>query len=89
MKFFLQAFNPTANRRFNELVGFLLFVSAIRTLLCVASYSPLDPSLNTASPAIGSNARNWVGVVGAIQSEEGRQPKERNIKRINSRQPSQ
>jgi DNA segregation ATPase FtsK/SpoIIIE, S-DNA-T family len=69
MKFFLQAFNPTANRRFNELVGFLLFVSATLTLLSVASYSPLDPSLNTASSAIGSAAHNWVGVVGAIASD--------------------
>ncbi|HZU41926.1 MAG TPA: DNA translocase FtsK 4TM domain-containing protein, partial [Terriglobales bacterium] len=69
MKFFLQAFNPTANRRLNELIGFLLFVSAVLTLLSVASYSPLDPSLNTASSAFGSNTRNWVGVVGAIASD--------------------
>src|SRR5579864_7471992 len=69
MKFFLQAFNPTANRRLNELVGFLLFVFAILTVLSVVSYSPLDPSLNTASSAMGSNARNWVGVVAAIASD--------------------
>ena len=69
MKYFLQVFNPTANRRLNELVGFLLFVSAILTFLSVASYSPLDPSLNSASSLAGSAARNWVGVVGAVVSD--------------------
>jgi DNA segregation ATPase FtsK/SpoIIIE, S-DNA-T family len=69
MKYFLQVFNPTANRRLNELVGFLLFVSAILTFLSVASYSPLDPSLNSASSLAGTAARNWVGVVGAVVSD--------------------
>ena len=48
MKYFLRAFTPTKNRRLNELVGFLLFVSATLLFLALASYSPLDPSLNTA-----------------------------------------
>src|SRR5581483_6031854 len=69
MKYFLQAFNPTANRRLNELVGFLLFVLAVLALLSVASYSPLDPSLNSASSLTGSAATNWVGVVGAVISD--------------------
>ncbi len=67
MKFVSRAFTPTSNRRLNELVGFLLFVAAILLLLALASYSPLDPSLNTAasSPA-SSPARNWVGMTGAL-----------------------
>jgi len=70
MKFVSRAFTPTSNRRLNELVGFLLFVSAVLLLLALASYSPLDPSLNTAasSPA-SSPARNWIGVTGALASD--------------------
>jgi S-DNA-T family DNA segregation ATPase FtsK/SpoIIIE len=70
MKFVSRAFTPTSNRRLNELVGFLLFVGAILLLLALASYSPLDPSLNTAasSPASGP-ARNWIGVTGAFISD--------------------
>src|SRR5262249_19034044 len=68
MKYFLRAFTPTKNRRLNELIGFLLLVSATLLFLALASYSPLDPSLNTAgSPAGG--ARNWIGLFGAVLSD--------------------
>src|ERR1700731_2926301 len=70
MKYFLRAFTPTKNRRLNELVGFLLFVSALLLFLALASYSPLDPSFNSASVLTGSRAaRNWIGVVGALISD--------------------
>ena len=70
MKYFSQVFNPTPNRRLNELIGFLLCVSAILLFLALASYSPLDPSLDSASVLTGSHAaRNWVGVVGAFFSD--------------------
>ena len=70
MKYFSSAFVPTSNRRLNELIGFLLFVSAILLFLALASYSPLDPSFNSASTLTGAHAaRNWVGVVGAIVSD--------------------
>ena len=70
MRYFSNAFVPTSNRRLNELIGFLLFVSAILVFLALASYSPLDPSLNSASALTGSHAaRNWIGVVGAIASD--------------------
>lgn len=70
MRYFSNAFVPTSNRRLNELIGFLLFVSAILLFLALASYSPLDPSLNSASALTGSHAaRNWIGVVGAIASD--------------------
>jgi DNA segregation ATPase FtsK/SpoIIIE, S-DNA-T family len=70
MKYLSQALTPTSNRRLNELIGFVLCISALLLFLALASYSPLDPSLNSASvltPAHG--ARNWVGVVGALISD--------------------
>ena len=70
MKYFSQAFTPTNNRRLNELIGFLLGTSALLLFLALASYSPLDPSLNSASSLTGSHAaRNWIGVVGAVMSD--------------------
>src|SRR5579862_9127470 len=70
MKFFSQVFNPTNNRRLNELVGFLLCVSALLLFLALASYSPLDPSFNSASVLTGArSARNWVGIVGAVSAD--------------------
>src|SRR5438309_11336504 len=70
MKSISRLFTPTSNKRLNELIGFLFFVSAILLFLALASYSPLDPSLNTASnPPAGSPAHNWIGVVGALSSD--------------------
>jgi DNA segregation ATPase FtsK/SpoIIIE, S-DNA-T family len=67
MRYLSQIFAPTNNRRLNELVGFLLCISALLLFLALASYSPLDPSLNSASVLTGSRAaRNWIGVVGAL-----------------------
>src|ERR1700732_3207262 len=70
MTFFSQVFTPTRNRRLNELVGLLLCVSALLLFLALASYSPLDPSLNSASVLTGSHAaRNWIGIFGAYLSD--------------------
>src|ERR1700693_534208 len=70
MGFLASIFVPTGNRRLNELIGFLLCVSALLLFLALASYSPLDPSLNSASVLTGTHAaRNWVGVVGAFVSD--------------------
>jgi len=70
MKYFNQLFTPTNNRRLNELVGLLLCVFALLLFLALASYSSLDPSLNSASALTGSHAaRNWVGMVGALFSD--------------------
>ena len=67
MRYLSQIFAPTNNRRLNELIGFLLCVSALLLSLALVSYSPLDPSLDSASVLTGSRvARNWVGVVGAL-----------------------
>jgi DNA segregation ATPase FtsK/SpoIIIE, S-DNA-T family len=63
-------FVPTGNRRLNELVGFLMCVSALLLFLALVSYSPLDPSWNSASVLNGSHAaRNWIGVVGAFTAD--------------------
>jgi S-DNA-T family DNA segregation ATPase FtsK/SpoIIIE len=70
MKYFSRIFAPTNNRRLNELIGFLLCISALLLFLALASYSPLDPSLNSASVLTDSRAaRNWIGVVGALVSD--------------------
>ncbi|HZQ68662.1 MAG TPA: DNA translocase FtsK [Terriglobales bacterium] len=70
MRYFSQIFAPTSNRRLNELIGFLLCVSALLLFLALASYSPLDPSLNSASVLTSARAaRNWIGVVGAMISD--------------------
>ena len=65
-----RAFSPTANRRLNELIGFLVLVFAALLVLALVSYSPLDPSLNTAStPPASRPAHNWIGVFGANLSD--------------------
>jgi S-DNA-T family DNA segregation ATPase FtsK/SpoIIIE len=70
MTFLSTIFQPGRNRRLNELVGFLLGVSALLLFLALASYSPLDPSFNSASVLTGSHAaRNWIGIVGAYLSD--------------------
>jgi S-DNA-T family DNA segregation ATPase FtsK/SpoIIIE len=70
MTYLNKIFAPTSNRRLNELIGFLLCVSALLLFLALVSYSPLDPSLNSASVLTGSRvARNWIGVVGAMVAD--------------------
>ncbi len=70
MDYLATIFVPTGNRRLNELVGFLMCVSALLLFLALASYSPLDPSWNSASVLTGSHAaRNWIGVVGAFTAD--------------------
>ncbi len=70
MKWFSRIFTPTGNKRLDELIGFLLFVAAALLLLALASYSPLDPSMNTAAATPPSHpAQNWIGMVGAFSSD--------------------
>src|SRR5579859_4365966 len=70
MDYLAGIFVPTGNRRLNELVGFLMCVSALLLFLALVSYSPLDPSWNSASVLTGSHAaRNWIGVVGAFGAD--------------------
>ena len=70
MDYLATIFVPTGNRRLNELIGFLMCVSALLLLLALVSYSPLDPSWNSASVLTGSHAaRNWIGIVGAYSAD--------------------
>jgi DNA segregation ATPase FtsK/SpoIIIE, S-DNA-T family len=70
MDYVATIFVPTGNRRLNELIGFLMCVSALLLFLALASYSPLDPSWNSASVLTGSRvARNWIGIVGAYAAD--------------------
>ena len=63
-------FVPTQSKRLNELIGILLIAAAVLMLLSLASYSPLDRSLNTvASPPMGHPAHNWIGLVGAYSAD--------------------
>ena len=63
------AFTPTNSKRYNELIGLVLFTSALLTLLALGSYSPLDSSLDTAAPALAHAPHNWIGVVGAFSAD--------------------
>jgi len=70
MDYLAAIFVPTGNRRLNELIGFLMCVSALLLFLALVSYSPLDPSWNSASVLTGAHAaRNWIGVVGAYGAD--------------------
>ncbi|MBI3698272.1 MAG: DNA translocase FtsK 4TM domain-containing protein, partial [Acidobacteria bacterium] len=59
--------SPTGHRRLNEAVGLLLMLSGIALGLSLESYSPLDPSLNTASPA--AQPQNLLGYPGAYVAD--------------------
>nr|MDQ3806349.1 DNA translocase FtsK 4TM domain-containing protein [Acidobacteriota bacterium] len=50
------------NTRRNEIVAIALFALAALLALCLASYSPDDPSWSAAAEG---GARNWVGRAGA------------------------
>src|SRR5215472_9680662 len=70
MDYLAAIFVPTGNRRLNELIGFLMCVSALLLFLALVSYSPLDPSWNSASVLNSSHAaRNWIGIVGAYTAD--------------------
>jgi S-DNA-T family DNA segregation ATPase FtsK/SpoIIIE len=69
MKWLLKIFTPTNNRRLNELIGFLLCVSGGLLFLALISYTPLDPSWNSASSVRGHAASNWIGIVGAFGAD--------------------
>ena len=58
---------PTANRRFNELVGLLILVLATLIGLALVSYHPGDRSLDTAVTALPPH--NWVGPAGAFSAD--------------------
>ena len=61
---------PTANKRLNELIGFLCITLAILTALALLSYNPHDASFNVSARATGESVvRNWIGPAGAYGSD--------------------
>jgi len=71
MKVISKVFTPTANRRLNELIGFVLCVFAGLLFLSLVSYSPLDASLNSSANSSAGNHgyHNWIGMVGAYVAD--------------------
>jgi S-DNA-T family DNA segregation ATPase FtsK/SpoIIIE len=67
MTFLSRLFIPTQSRRLNELIGLLLVAASTLAMLALASYSPLDRSLNTAGPV--RQTHNWIGPVGSYGSD--------------------
>src|SRR5713226_9396968 len=59
--------SPTGHRRLNELAGILLLLSGIALGLSLESYSPLDPSWNTASTL--ARPQNLLGYPGAYVAD--------------------
>jgi S-DNA-T family DNA segregation ATPase FtsK/SpoIIIE len=59
--------SPTDHKRLNELVGLLLLLSGIALGLSLESYSPLDPSWNTASDF--HRPQNLLGYPGAFVAD--------------------
>jgi S-DNA-T family DNA segregation ATPase FtsK/SpoIIIE len=63
-------YSPTRSRRLNEMLGLVVLVAAGLLLLSLVSYTPSDPSFNTAGALVGSRpAHNWTGLVGAYASD--------------------
>ncbi|HET8924458.1 MAG TPA: DNA translocase FtsK [Candidatus Acidoferrum sp.] len=61
---------PTANKRLNELIGFLCITLAILMALALLSYSPKDASFNVSTElAGGGHASNWIGPAGAYGAD--------------------
>ena len=66
----MRLLTPTENKRFNEVIGFLLITLAVLVALSLISYSPHDVSLNVAAPpADGPLAHNWIGPVGSYGAD--------------------
>jgi S-DNA-T family DNA segregation ATPase FtsK/SpoIIIE len=55
--------SPTRHTRLNEAVGILLFLLGLAVSLSLLSYSPFDPSWNTATGAL--HTHNLLGISGA------------------------
>jgi DNA segregation ATPase FtsK/SpoIIIE, S-DNA-T family len=66
----VRIFEPTENRRINELIGFVGMTLAVLLALSLLSYSPQDASFNvSAAPPASSPAHNWIGPVGAHSAD--------------------
>jgi S-DNA-T family DNA segregation ATPase FtsK/SpoIIIE len=62
---------PTRSRPLNIFLGLVLLLVSVLILLSLATYHPADPSLNTSTNAVGLRpAANWVGIFGALLSDQ-------------------
>ena len=63
--------SPTRHHRLNEILGVFLLVAAALLLLALASYTPSDPSFNTAGGYPGQlhPAHNYTGLIGAFLAD--------------------
>ena len=68
--FFPRGFLAELSRRTAQVSGILLGTLAAFVLLSLISFSPTDPSLNTASL---NSPQNWMGAAGAITADLGMQ----------------
>ena len=50
------------NSRSNDIIAVILLAAAVLVFLCLVSYNPMDPTINTDST---QKVKNWIGVVGA------------------------
>ncbi len=62
--------SPTRSRRLNEILGLMVLAAAALLLIALASYTPSDPSFNTAAAPSSAGlahgpAQNWTGIIGA------------------------
>ncbi len=61
---------PTRSRPVNMFLGLVLLLVATLLVLALATYHASDPSLNTATDALGPHAiQNWIGLFGAYMSD--------------------
>lgn len=62
--------SPTRSRPVNIFLGLVLLLLSTLALLALATYHASDPSLNTATDAVGPHAvHNWIGLFGAYLSD--------------------
>ena len=59
--------SPSRFRRLNEAVGLLLLLFGLAVVLSLVSYSPLDPSYNTATALV--HTHNLLGLFGALWAD--------------------
>ena len=62
---------PTRHHRLNEILGLFILAAAALLLLALASYTPSDPSFNTAGGYPGQlhPAHNFTGLIGAFLAD--------------------
>ena len=63
----MRLLTPSANRRWNEFLGLLWIAIALFGVFSLATFSPADTSINTASAS--AETRNWAGAIGALTAD--------------------